>query len=88
MSKVKLEANCNPHPDKITSIREAARATSNFEPIYVLVIEARKWFGISRDTIYRQRKLGNISIYKAAGRSVLKVAEVRNWIENPQNHTK
>ena len=82
MSKIGPGRNCPQLPVNITSVRDAARLAPYFEPIYVPIAEAREWFGISRDTLYRQRKLGNIPIYKAGGRSVVKVSEVRNWIEN------
>ncbi|WP_435230982.1 helix-turn-helix transcriptional regulator [Pseudopelagicola sp. nBUS_20] len=44
--------------------------------------EAPKWFGVSQDTIYQQRKRGKIKIYKAGRRSVLNVSEVQKWIDD------
>ncbi|WP_373456011.1 helix-turn-helix transcriptional regulator [Tropicibacter sp. Alg240-R139] len=63
-------------------IREAASVDPELSPIFVPLKEAPKWFGVSRHTIYRQRKKGKIKIYKAGGRSVLKVSEVQRWIED------
>ncbi|NRB16080.1 MAG: helix-turn-helix domain-containing protein [Rhodobacteraceae bacterium] len=69
----------------ITEIREAAKEMPEFSPLYVPLIEAPKWFGISRDTVYRARKKGSINIYKAGSRSLLKVTEVNKWIEGSSN---
>ncbi len=71
----------------VTYFREAANRDPELSPIFVPLIEAPKWFGVSRDTIYRQSKKGSFRIYKAGGRSVLKVAEVQNWIEGLPNST-
>ena len=69
----------------ITEIREAAKETPELSPLYVPLIEVQKWFGISRDTIYRAKKKGTIKIYKAGNRSILRVAEVHRWIEHCSN---
>lgn len=73
--KKSVDANLRLYED-ITSLREAAKTGTELSPIFVPLQEAPKWFGVSRDTIYRQRRQGNIRIYKAGGRSVLKVSEV------------
>ena len=71
--------------DDVTYIRQAASVDPELSPIFVPLKEAPKWFGVSRDTIYRQRKKGKIKIYKAGGRSVLKVSELQRWIEDTHN---
>lgn len=50
-------------------------------PLYVPVIDSQDWFSISRATIYRAAKKGEITIHKRGGRALLKVAEICNWIE-------
>ncbi|MDC0657415.1 hypothetical protein N6L27_05350 [Leisingera sp. SS27] len=65
----------------VTFIRDAAKEWPDFKPIYVPLIEAPKWFGVSRDTIYRASKAGDLEIYKAGSRSILKVTEVQRWVE-------
>jgi len=51
-------------------------------PIYVPIAECQEWFSISRDTFYRAAKRGEIRIHKAGNRSLLKVAEITEWIES------
>jgi excisionase family DNA binding protein len=50
-------------------------------PIYIPIAECQVWFSLSRDTFYRAAKRGEISIHKVGNRSLLKVAEITNWIE-------
>ncbi len=65
-----------------SSLHEIAASPPDLAPIYVPLNESAKWFGVSRDTIYRARKRGHLKIYKAGSRSVLKVSEVKYWIEH------
>lgn len=55
-------------------------------PLYVPLIDAPKWFSISRDTIYRAAKREQIVIYKVGGRSLVKFCEIEEWIQNGKNH--
>ncbi len=71
----------------IAYIREAAHAMPEFAPLYVPLIEAPKWFGVSKDTLYRASKNGAIRIYKVGSRSVVKVSEIKSWIERPESAT-
>ena len=71
--------------DDVTYIRQSASVDPQLSPIFVPLKQAPKWFGVSRDTIYRQRKMGRIKIYKAGGSSVLKVSELQRWIEDTHN---
>ena len=50
-------------------------------PLFIRVNDCRKWFSVSRDTIYRAAKKGEIKIHKAGARSLLKVSEISDWIE-------
>ncbi len=81
MNNTKPRAVQHLHYEDVTYIREAAAVDPELSPIFVPLKEAPRWFGVSRDTIYRQRKKGKIKIDKAGGRSVLKVSEVQKWIE-------
>lgn len=58
-----------------------ARATAQALPLYVSMQEAPRIFSLSRDTFYRAAKRGEITIHKRGSRSLLKVAEVSDWIE-------
>lgn len=53
----------------------------NCRPLYVPLIDAPNWFSISRDTLYRAEKRGEIKIYKASTRSLIKISEIESWIE-------
>jgi len=55
-------------------------------PIYVPLVDVNRWFSISRDTVYRAEKLGQVNIYRGSGRSVVKISEIQNWIESRQNN--
>lgn len=55
-------------------------------PIYVPLSDVKNWFSISRDTIYRAEKLGEVKIHRGSGRSVVKISEIQNWIESRQNN--
>ena len=54
------------------------------ETIYVPISESMTVFSISRDTIYRAAKRGDLKIHKAGSRSLLKVSEVCDWIEGKE----
>lgn len=51
------------------------------EVIYVPITESKKFFSLSRQTMYRAAERKEITIHKRAGRSLLKVSEVCAWIE-------
>jgi excisionase family DNA binding protein len=50
-------------------------------PLYVRMSDAPGVFSLSRDTFYRAANRGEITIHKRGSRSLLKVAEVSEWIE-------
>jgi len=50
-------------------------------PLYVSIADATQVFGLSRDTFYRAANRGEIIIRKRGTRSLLKVAEVSDWID-------
>ena len=49
--------------------------------IYASVKDSQALFSVSPNTIYRAAKKDQITIYKAGGRSLLKISEVCDWIE-------
>lgn len=57
-------------------------------PIYVPLVDVNRWFSISRDTVYRAEKLGQVNIYRGSGRSVVKISEIQKWIESRHNDQK
>ena len=50
-------------------------------PLYISMSDAPTVFSLSRDTFYRAANRGEITIHKRGSRSLLKVAEVEDWIE-------
>ncbi len=51
------------------------------QPIYVRVADAPAVLGLSRDSIERAHKRGELAIYKPVGVALLKIEEVSAWIE-------
>lgn len=54
--------------------------------IYVPISDSKELFSVSSSTVYRAWKKGLITIYKAGGRSLLKVSEVCEWIEGKDSN--
>lgn len=54
--------------------------STGFEPVTVSVREASRCMGLSVPTLYRrQGKPGFPRIYKDGGRSLIRIAEIREW---------
>lgn len=51
-------------------------------PIYVRLTRAPELIGVSRQQIYRAESAGELTIHRVRGTSLVRVDEVRAWIES------
>lgn len=50
-------------------------------PIYVRLTRAPELFGVSRQQLYRAEAAGELTIYRVRGASLVRLDDVRAWIE-------
>ena len=51
------------------------------EPIAVSVVEATRLTGLGRSTLYAEIQKGNLKLTKVGARSLIKMSDLRAWLD-------